>query len=153
MRLLLFLLGLTIVGSLSGEEPLYAKKGPEQKDFAWLPAIIQHVSPLKHERGDRLPLILWELGPFTPQPAETYRALLARGLTQHIRLDTNHIAIAQALQAAGSTVIIMQGDYTHGHAARHDLLAPAGAELLLAVFLKGCCQCTGRKDAPPDKTP
>ena len=25
--------------------------------------------------------------------------------------------------------------------------------LLLAVFLKGCCQCSGRKDSPPDKTP
>jgi hypothetical protein len=109
MRLFLTLLVLTMAGSASGEEPLYAKRGPARKDFAWLPAIIQHVPPLKHARGDRLPMILWELGPFVPQPVETYKALLVRGLTQHIRLDTNHIAIAQALQAAGSPVIMMEG--------------------------------------------
>jgi hypothetical protein len=110
MRPFLLLLALTTAGGASGEEPLYAKRGPQQKDFAWLPAIIEHVPPLKHERGNRLPMILWELGPFTPQPLATYRALLARGLTQHIQLDTNHIAIAQALQAAGSPVIMMQGE-------------------------------------------
>jgi hypothetical protein len=54
-------------------------------------------------------MILWECGNFKPQPAEHYRDLLARGLTQHVRLDTNHIATALALQAAGSPVIMMQG--------------------------------------------
>ena len=38
-----------------------------------------------------------------------YEALLARGVTQHVQLDKTHIPKALALQAAGSPVIVMEG--------------------------------------------
>jgi hypothetical protein len=106
---LVFFLALMACPAALAEEPVYARKGPVRTNFAWLPEIIQHVPLLQHERGQRWPMILWQAGPFEPQPVATYQALLARGLTQHIQLDTNHIPIAQALQAAGSPVIMMQG--------------------------------------------
>lgn len=74
-----------------------------------LQQILGHVPALKHERAGRWPMILWECGEFKPQPPDHYRQLLARGLTQHIQLDTNHIPVALALRAAGSPVIMMQG--------------------------------------------
>ena len=53
--------------------------------------------------------MLWEGVGFDPLPEETIRMLLARGITQHIRLDAKMIPTAKALQAAGSPVIVMEG--------------------------------------------
>ena len=55
-------------------------------------------------------MILWKAGSFEPQPQDFYKELLARGLTQHICLDEKMIPVAKALQAAGSPVIMMQGE-------------------------------------------
>ncbi|MGB8355375.1 MAG: hypothetical protein WCD79_15870 [Chthoniobacteraceae bacterium] len=92
------------------EPPLYAHKEKPAPAFIWLDEIKNHVPVLKHERGDRLPMILWQAGPFEPQSPEVYQSLLARGLTQHIHLDEKMIPIAKALQAAGSPVIMMEGE-------------------------------------------
>lgn len=89
--------------------PLYAEPHAPVPSFSWLEQIEANVPPLVHDRGDSFPMILWEAGPFTVQPIATYQALLARGLTQHIQLDESMIPTAQALKAAGSPVIMMQG--------------------------------------------
>ncbi len=89
--------------------PLYAEPNAPIPGFSWLEQIIANVPPLIHDRGDSFPMILWEAGPLTPQTLETYQALLARGLTQHIRPDESMIPTALALKAAGSPVIMMQG--------------------------------------------
>jgi hypothetical protein len=67
------------------------------------------VPKLRHARGSRWPMIMWQAGPFEPQAPEVYQELLARGVTQHIRLDEAMIPTARALQAAGSPVIMMEG--------------------------------------------
>jgi hypothetical protein len=96
------------VGAL-GAEPEYARVVSNEPARPVVEQILAEVPTLKHERGTRWPMILWECGDFAPQPPERYRQLLARGLTQHLQLNTNHIPAALALQAAGSPVILMQG--------------------------------------------
>ena len=93
-----------------GEAPLYAHREKPPVSFSWLDAVQREVPALGHERGKRWPMILWQAGPFEPQTPEIYKALLARGLTQHITLDEKMIPIAKALQDAGSPVIMMQGE-------------------------------------------
>lgn len=90
--------------------PDYARPVPNERTVPVVEQILKRVPPLRHERGRRWPMILWECGDFNPHPVEYYRALLARGLTQHLPLSTNSIPAAQALQAAGSPVILMQGE-------------------------------------------
>jgi hypothetical protein len=93
--------------AVSAEPPLVAvRQEPRAVDVA--ARIIERVPPLQSPRG-RWPLILWQAGPFTPQSRATYEALLARGVTQHVQLDIAHIPLALAVQAAGSPVIVMEG--------------------------------------------
>lgn len=76
-----------------------------------MPGEIERAVPLlKRARGSRWPMILWQAGSFEPQPVDVYRMMLARGLTQHIRLEEKMIPTAKALQEAGSPVIMMQGE-------------------------------------------
>jgi hypothetical protein len=92
------------------DAPLYAQKTPRDRaDDAWLQVFLERVPPLQHARGTRWPMICWESAGLDPLPPETVKALLARGLTQHIRFDTNLIRVARALQDAGSPVIMVQG--------------------------------------------
>jgi hypothetical protein len=100
---------LAVVSSSPAAPPLYATKHAPLSGFSMLDEIRTTVPKLRHDRGNRWPMILWEAGPFEPQPPEVYAELLARGLTQHIRLDEAMIPTAQALQAAGSPVIMMEG--------------------------------------------
>jgi hypothetical protein len=72
-------------------------------------AHITRVAPPLEGRRPRWPIILWENGPFTPQPQATYEALLARGVTQHVTLDPAHLPVARAVAAAGSPVVMMEG--------------------------------------------
>jgi len=94
--------------SAAGEPPIYPVKKTDEPKFSLLDEIMK-IPPLKHDLGGRWPMIMWEGVSFEPQPAEVYQALLARGLTQHIRLDAKMIETAKCLQAAGSPVIMMQG--------------------------------------------
>jgi len=91
------------------EAPEYAVKVEGEKARDMMADILRRVPPLKHERGSRWPMILWDGGTFEPQPPDYYGQLLARGLTQHIQLTTNMIPTALLLQQAGSPVIMMQG--------------------------------------------
>lgn len=67
------------------------------------------IPPLRHERGERWPMIMWHGPGLEPLSPEKVKLLLDRGLTQHIRMDTTMIPAARALQQAGSRVIMMQG--------------------------------------------
>ena len=92
----------------AGEQPIYPVKRTGEGKVSLLDEVMK-IPPLKHDRGARWPMIMWEALPFEPQPMEAYRALLARGLTQHVRLDAKMIETAKRLQEAGSPVIMMQG--------------------------------------------
>ena len=81
------------------------KKAP----IDWWKVIEERISPLTHERGRRWPLILWNNGGYDPLPEKTARMLLARGITQHIRLEASMIPAARALSRAGAPVIVMEG--------------------------------------------
>lgn len=103
------LLVITLLLPAQGEPPAYAQKQTGSGSFSWRDEIRKNVPPLRHERGNRLPMILWEPGPAVEPDDEFYKELLARGFTQHIHLDETMIPAAQALQRAGSPVIMMQG--------------------------------------------
>ncbi|MCE2450941.1 MAG: hypothetical protein J4F35_22100, partial [Candidatus Latescibacteria bacterium] len=68
----------------------------------WLEVVEKEVPPLQHPRADRWPMIMWHGVGFAPLPADQIQMLLARGLTQHLRLDKGMIDAAKALQEAGS---------------------------------------------------
>ncbi len=108
MTSLALVVGGGVARSDAAEPPVsVAKSAPSGLTF--LEKLAARVPPLKHPRDDRWPMILWESLPPGPQPVESYRALLARGLTQPLRLETNSIPVAILLQEAGSPVILMQG--------------------------------------------
>jgi hypothetical protein len=75
----------------------------------WWQLLQDEVPPLRHGLGDRWPMIVWHGPGSQPLPPQKIEYLLARGLTQNIRLDTSMIAAAKALQQAGSRVIMMEG--------------------------------------------
>ena len=93
-----------------GAEPVYPVKSEASAgDTSRIVQFKQRIPLLRNDRGDRWPMIMWEAISYEPQPPEVYEALLARGLTQHIRMDEKMIPTALALQKAGSPVIMMQG--------------------------------------------
>jgi hypothetical protein len=100
---------LVVVSVCPAAPPLYVVKHQPLPGFSMLDEIGRTVPKLRHDRGNRWPMIMWHAGPFEPQPPDVYKELLARGLTQHIRLDETMISTAQALQSAGSPVIMMEG--------------------------------------------
>ncbi len=91
------------------EEPVYPKTGSVEEGFSWREEIAGKIPPLEHDRGERWPMILWDSVGFEPLSAEVHQALLARGIVQHIRMETKMIATAKALQEAGAPVVMVQG--------------------------------------------
>jgi len=89
--------------------PEYAVKTEPKEKVSFLDRLKRDVPPLKNPRGKRWPMICWECVSFDPQGADVYRALLERGLTQHIQMNEKMIPTAKAIQDAGSPVIMMQG--------------------------------------------
>lgn len=89
--------------------PTPAQVAEQIRSRDWWALIEKEIPPLQHELGDRWPLIAWTGPGFAPLPPEKIRLLLARGITQHIPLDTAAIPTALALQRAGSKVIVMEG--------------------------------------------
>jgi len=83
-----------------------ANEKPAQVD--WVP-VLRALKPLSKPRGQRWPMICWENAPFTTPAPELVKDELARGFVPHIRLDEKMIPIAQAIQAAGGPVIMMEG--------------------------------------------
>ena len=95
-------------GPASAEPPECPRKTQDKRP-AFLDRLKSDVPPLKHPRGNRWPMILWECVSLEPQQPEVYKALLDRGLTQHIQMDEKMIPTGRAIQQAGSPVIMMQG--------------------------------------------
>ncbi len=77
--------------------------------FSWHDAVVKNIPPLKHPRGSRWPMVAWENFSTEPQKPEYYQQLLARGLTEHIRLVPQLIDTALAIQKSGSPVIVLEG--------------------------------------------
>ena len=89
--------------------PTSAEVAEQIRSRGWWDLLENEVPPLKNDLGDRWPMIMWHGPGLDPLPAEKIELLLERGLTQHIRMDTTMIPTAQALQQAGSKVIMMEG--------------------------------------------
>ena len=128
------------------EEPDFPKTGPDEEGFSWLQEIVEKIPPLRNERGGRWPMILWDCGGLEPLSLEVHQAMLARGLVQHIRMDTAMIATARAIQEAGGPVIMMEG---RGGTWRYGL---AGDESEWAhQFDEGYAPASGRARACPHR--
>ena len=91
-------------------EPTAPARTAHLTSTPWLEVVEKEVPLLQHSRADRWPMIMWHGVGFAPLAADQIQMLLARGLTQHLRLDQGMIDAAKALQEAGSPVIFMQGD-------------------------------------------
>ena len=85
------------------------ERAAELAAAGWWETVLSEVPAMENELGDRWPMIVWHGPGQAPLPAERIQALLDRGITQNLTLDTNHIEAARALQEAGSKVIFMQG--------------------------------------------
>lgn len=75
----------------------------------WLKIIRERIPPLTHERGGRWPMILMSGAGFEPLSVEEIRMLLARGITQHLELNTAALPAARRLKEAGAPVILFDG--------------------------------------------
>ncbi len=105
----LLLFSLPLFGADNARPPQHPFQEPGARgEVDWLTVIPNRIPPLCHERGDRWPLILWKSGGYDALSEATIQMLLERGLTQHIKLDVGMIPAAQALQKAGSPIIIME---------------------------------------------
>ena len=94
----------------SAEGPEFPQARTDDESFSWLEEITEKVPPLKNDRGDRWPMVLGDDGGgFEPLSAEVHQAMLARGIVQHIRMETGMIETARAIQEAGAPVIMVQG--------------------------------------------
>lgn len=87
-------------------EPLYPGPAPEKVE--WYRALTS-LPPLKHARGSRWPLVLWQGVGFQPLSRRQIGALMDRGIVQHLRLTSPDVEAARALAAAGAPVILMEG--------------------------------------------
>jgi hypothetical protein len=75
----------------------------------WLALVEGGVPRLTHPRGSRWPLILWSDFGYDVLAEDKVRVLLARGMTEHVRLERKMIPMALALQRAGSPVVVLEG--------------------------------------------
>jgi len=98
-----------VAAAAADEKPAYAVKANSLGQKSFVEKLKGKVPPLKHARGHRWPMIVWEGVGFEPQSPEALRVLLERGLVQHVQLDEKMIPAAQAIQQAGGPVILMQG--------------------------------------------
>ncbi|NND96452.1 MAG: hypothetical protein HKN47_03880 [Pirellulaceae bacterium] len=109
-----------VVGALAnhheshGQSLLYAASTPpdraaQLRNQRWIETIEREVPPLKHETGDRLPMIMWHGVGFDSLSQREIDVLRQRGLVQHLQMDVAMIPAARALQSAGVPVILMQG--------------------------------------------
>lgn len=90
--------------------PTSKERIEELKSVPWIEVIEKEIPPLEHPLAGRWPMIMWHGAGGSPLTEAQIQMLLARGLTQHLRLDKNMIEAAKALQEAGAPVIFMQGD-------------------------------------------
>jgi hypothetical protein len=90
------------------------------EDIRWTTDwVIKKVPPLKNDYAGRLPMITWPAFALStndksfyekkPFPPDVYKELAKRGLTQRIPLNTNYVAMAQAIQQAGGKIVFVEG--------------------------------------------
>jgi len=89
--------------------PTPAGRAAELARLDWWEIVQSEVPPMEHELGGRWPMIAWHGPGFASLEPEQIQMLLARGITQHLTMDTTHVDAARSLQRNGSRVIIMQG--------------------------------------------
>lgn len=89
-------------------EPLYPQRA-EPRQVDWLRTLNAELPPLEHQRGNRWPLVVWDGVGFEPLTPDQTRALLARGVVQHLRLRQADIEAARALKRTGAPIILMEG--------------------------------------------
>ncbi len=107
-----------------------------------VPDVLRRVPPLSNNYTGRLPMITWPAFVMStndtsfrekkPLPAEIYRELARRGLTQRIPLNESYLEMAKAIQAAGAAVVFVEGwggngPYELGHDPLHKL--PPGFQI------------------------
>ncbi len=80
-----------LAAAIAGEKPEYAVKANSLGQKSFVEKLKAKVPPLKHVRGHRWPMIVWEGVGFEPQSPEVLRVLLERGLVQHVQLDEKMI--------------------------------------------------------------
>jgi hypothetical protein len=95
------------VDRLPADESIYPAPAPARVD--WLETVTTVLDPLRHERGGRWPLVLWDGVGYEPLDADRIDALMERGVVQHLRLRRTDGAAARALADAGAPVILMEG--------------------------------------------
>ncbi len=108
-----FLVAITLLVLLTGRARGWQQTdqpAPNDPSAArWIDQIAAEVPPLKHPRGDRLPMIVWEGAGFGELSDADRKVLGDRGLCQHFQLSDSMIPAALAAQAAGMPVILMEG--------------------------------------------
>lgn len=108
LKWLLVLMPLAAVaGDVSGQS--VTTSNGAQTEPRWLDTIVANVTPLKNDRGDRLPMIMWHDFGFGVLHENDLAALSERGLCQHLQLSEAMIPAALAVQEAGLPVILMEG--------------------------------------------
>jgi len=118
----------------SEDAALYPEPGGAAQ-VDWLETLTGSLPTLAHERGRRWPLVIWDGVGFEPLAPRQARALLERGIAQHLRLRAPDIAAARVLEEVGAPVILMEGEGgawpydTVGRDAAWRLQFPDGAEV------------------------
>lgn len=86
-----------------------APRAAQLRTDSWIETIQLEVPPLRHDAGDRMPMIMWHGAGFEPLTPDQIEVLRARGLCQHLQLTASMIPAAKALQQAGMPIILMEG--------------------------------------------
>lgn len=89
------------------DEPLYPARSPGEID--WYETLTRELDPLDNDRGERWPLVLWHGVGYQPLEAGQIRALMDRGIVQHLRLRRTDARAARALAGGGAPVVLMEG--------------------------------------------
>lgn len=107
------LLGCTVAAGASGGVPdpdLFPRPDPQDtRPVDWFEAITTRIPPLRHERGDRWPLVLFDNIDFRDMSVDQVRTLASRGIVPHIPLRPEAVNAALTLREAGVPVIVMEG--------------------------------------------
>jgi len=96
------------VDRAGGLDDLYPRRAAAAP-VDWRANFDKVLPPLQNARGERWPLVLWHGVGFEPLAPPRARALLARGLVQHLRLRRADIEAARVLRDAGAPIVLMEG--------------------------------------------
>jgi len=111
------LLSLVSYGFVSAQGPsrvteaeqgvLYPHADPDDRgQVDWIRVIRERIPPMKHTRGGRWPLTLWEGPPPEALDADLVTAMLQRGIAPVLPLAPGSIPVAKMVQQVGAPVIL-----------------------------------------------